>query len=420
MRDQAVDALLKIHIELAQHDYEQRQRENPNWLEMVPPDDQARVIIRAIRSLQAGRDLCPGEKDLAQLMSGRDAWETKSVRLQRQVDTLEAEIETLKRELTERAQVAAREPITEQSKWKEDSTSTPQVIIQPTQSQASSPSERLPMVIQREHQWVGPTIKVAQMIANMPDRNWPNWMQKLIPRDRRVLVKNATMIWLIGTSGLGRRQILQLVYRKARESFDLLGKERNIITGSDRTSLAALGLVTVDNARIGLIGNTTHLVELTELGEDCYRELFGRTPSRSELALHRRHHHNNQHVLLILEAADLFSDAGYEVLISPDPLEGDQDTYNADLRLISPQGEVLYVEAERGGVKNREERRKKWFRCLHTTAGKINLVTASKSEMESIRSELMRSIRQPCQIRLTNINQARALSSLDVSQVWLE
>lgn len=157
-----------------------------------------------------------------------------------------------------------------------------------------------------------------------------------------------------------------------------------------------------------------------ETGQDFYQHLFESTPVESELRKHRRHHHNNQHVLLILEAADLFSDAGYDVLISPDPMEGNYGLYRADLRLVTPHSVVLFVEAERGGSKKHQDRREKWARCLQVTDGEINVVTASKSVMEAVKSEVIQQIHQPCRLRLTNINQARALQNLDTHRVWIE
>ncbi len=92
------------------------------------------------------------------------------------------------------------------------------------------------------------------------------------------------------------------------------------------------------------------------------------------------------------------------------------------LQLASESGgsPVLFVEAERGGSKKHQDRREKWARCLQIAEGEINVVTTSKSVMEAVKSEIIRQIHQPWRLRLTNINQARALQHLGIHRVWIE
>jgi hypothetical protein len=153
---------------------------------------------------------------------------------------------------------------------------------------------------------------------------------------------------------------------------------------------ADLGLVDVQKARNEAgRGGPVNLVRLAEAGRQQAREWFGREPVEQELDLLLARHKSVEHVLLNLQAADVFQQAGLQVDLFPDSCVVDGSTFAPDLLVVDPAtGETLYVECERDTPKNPVDRSRKWQLVAAGAGGQINLVTPNGGAMNVLISEV--------------------------------
>ena len=434
--DQAKETLVSIYLQVAPDDAAIRQKREPYWKETLTVEELREIIQARVKrtwgkaSEKIEDELIANLEEAAvQIEEERVGWDEREKRLLGQIARLEAELK--KDAATEPSPARTTPPPPPEpppDEWESLAPKAAQAAAQQDGQVGQRKTVTKAVQIGKGKQdWVTETVAMARTIAAWPERNdWTNQVRPFVTADRRVIIKNATMLWLIGTSGMSRRRVLQeiMVEAKALDPTVRLGRIETIISSDRGTSLEALGIVKVDydTRKAGLSGSSTHLVGLTPLGEDVYRALFEQVAVPSELQTLRAHHHNNIHVLLVLEAADLLTDAGYCLLSrTPEPVETDQGEYRPDLKLADPRtGQVVYVEVERAGAKKSSERRLKWLRCHQATGGDIYVVTPNQSAMKAVSSEVHKFIRRPKCLWLTNISQVRAAQGpLTLDNLWL-
>ncbi|MBN2003187.1 MAG: hypothetical protein JXA21_07495 [Anaerolineae bacterium] len=139
-------------------------------------------------------------------------------------------------------------------------------------------------------------------------------------------------------------------------------------------------------------GGPLYLVQLTELGRQCYRHIYGQVAVPRILAHLLKQHDNPQHVYLILETQRILEAAGFAVDLYPAavPLV-DYGEYRPDL--VAHYGEqMLYVEAEntRSPKNNREQRRAKWQRAAVAGKGKLHITVWRTADGRALASNIVR------------------------------
>lgn len=221
---------------------------------------------------------------------------------------------------------------------------------------------------------VSPAIPVTPSVLN----SVPNWFNDW--QNGRGYENEARVIRLLGESGLARRPALvalaQKVYQMGASSFHY-SLDRLI----EREMIAKAGPVE-KTASIGI-----DLLILTERGKEAFQQITGQAAAESEYAIFA-HHSSPEHALLILEAADMLSTEGYQVMLkdAQNILLENGSQVRPDLVAKDPEGKIIFVEVERDTYKG-PPRVDKW-RNLHTaTHGELYIICDTYACLCQVRNE---------------------------------
>ena len=135
------------------------------------------------------------------------------------------------------------------------------------------------------------------------------------------------------------------------------------------------------------LGRAPHLVRLTEKGREIFQKAFGQAPAPSEYDELKKRHVSDEHTLLNLQAKEVLERAGYVVDLFPDPIRTDEGDFYPDLVAVK-DGKVIYVECERGGPKDRRQRRAKWRAVHRHNGGHFYVVVPNVKTRNQIATEL--------------------------------
>ncbi len=221
----------------------------------------------------------------------------------------------------------------------------------------------------------------------------PEWF--LSWKGGRGFENEANLVQLIGDSGLSRRPALvdlakktyqislstfhyaldRLVERGLVKKVDPMGHE--IPTGSPEANAPA-----ADEKQLSI-----DILLLTNLGQEAYRKLAGKEPCESEFSIFS-HHSSPEHAILILEAADVLTAEGYQVvqrdvrnIVLPNGA-----SVRPDLVVKDPQEQVVFIEVERDTYKG-PARVDKWRNLHAATGGKLYIVCDTHACLCSVRNE---------------------------------
>jgi len=211
----------------------------------------------------------------------------------------------------------------------------------------------------------------------------PAWMQEWMQSEQ--FARDRTALWVLGSTGVARRMDASALVAQA---FGVEPGSGGVNRTFDRLrKMQLIEVLEVSEAPKGR--GAWHLYRLSQKGEDAFRLLFGRDPALSQTTLLLNRHKSPEHVLLILAAADLFTEAGWKADPLPDPVPlPDGSRYEPDLVVVG-ETETLFVECERDTVKDETARSSKWQRCYHATQGNICIAVPDTKAMEAIRSEVL-------------------------------
>jgi hypothetical protein len=177
---------------------------------------------------------------------------------------------------------------------------------------------------------------------------------------------------------------------------------------------------TADGAGAG--GRFPDLVRLAERGQLAFWLSTEKKPSINEHHLLLERHVSPEHTLLNLQAADVLSEAGYQInLTPPDVNLPDGGLFKLDLVLIDEQGTLLFVEVECETDKNVEQRQSKWRNFHQASGGRMFVVCDNRSCMRNIRSEINYCLgNNTLVVSLTNLADLQAGNRGEGDSVWLE
>ena len=136
-------------------------------------------------------------------------------------------------------------------------------------------------------------------------------------------------------------------------------------------------------------GRAPFLLHLTERGREAFRLLYGQEAIESEYDRLLARHKSDEHILLNIQARDAFLECGAEAVdLYPQPVQlPSGGTFDVDLVVIFPGQSPLYVEAERGGAKNKRQRDQKWTNYRQVTRD-FYIVVPNKKVQSQIVTEI--------------------------------
>jgi hypothetical protein len=240
------------------------------------------------------------------------------------------------------------------------------------------------------------------------------WMTEW--RARPGFDKQAVIVEIIGETGLGRVPVIR------ERAAALFGYNKSSAGGISK-ALAALekrGLIAIRQAEGGMQGRPPRLAWLTDLGQAAYVMLTNQPPLRSELAT-QTSHVSDAHMLLNLEAADLLTQTGYEILAHGHRhfLDGVRQAV-PDLT-ARKDGKLIYIEVERSGKKS--SRPEKWVNLHELTEGNLYVFCQYENSQEQIAEEVQKTLRErnlASRLTLTNLEALRWGRRGPGGSLWLE
>jgi hypothetical protein len=152
------------------------------------------------------------------------------------------------------------------------------------------------------------------------------------------------------------------------------------------------GLLEILEPKSGRQGRPPQLLKLTERGREAFLILFSKEAVPSELDELMKRHKSLEHALLNLEAAAMLRErlnASVDMYPPMIVLDGGRQ-FAPDLAATLPDGEVLYVECERGTNDDYVVRDRKWQNIYDATGGKIYVICSDYDSRGKVTSEISR------------------------------
>ena len=215
-----------------------------------------------------------------------------------------------------------------------------------------------------------------------PDSPAPDWFVQW--QASREFEQDVALIRVMGYQGFCLRKSVEMA----------LGKTGVIVPGSgtvQRLFMRAkeLGFVEEFEPQAETVGRAPFLLRLTGRGCEAFRLLFGQEAAESEYDRLLARHKSDEHVLLNIQARDVLLEYGAETVdLYPQPVRlPTGGTFDIDLVAIFPGQPPLYVEAERGGAKNKAQRDQKWANYRLVT-GDFYIVVPNKKVQAQIITEI--------------------------------
>ncbi|MBN1933462.1 MAG: hypothetical protein JW934_02290, partial [Anaerolineae bacterium] len=286
------------------------------------------------------------------------------------IGQLEKELSAVKKDLAEarrRADQAKALPVTSQAAPVRPPASTPFVPV------TNVPIADVPISN-------GPISDVPIRVVQSPGAWFEEWQAHIHYERSRDLLR------LIGESGLCQRAALQ-----AQTNILWGVTTRNAMI--DAVSLLeAHDLVEITSPQAGKPGRPSHLLRLTERGQEAFLLLFGKDPAPSELDELLKRHKSPEHTALNLEAAEALR-ARLNAVVDLYPpvitLDGGRQ-FAPDLVATLPNGEVIYVECERGTADANNPRERKWQNVYDATGGRLYIICPDPGSRSKVVSEINR------------------------------
>jgi hypothetical protein len=212
--------------------------------------------------------------------------------------------------------------------------------------------------------------------------------------------RSRDLIHLIGESGMSQRAAL-------RERLNEMWNTRSKGPMIQAVNLSRdTGLLEILEPKSGKQGRPPQLLKLTERGREAFLLLFNKEAVPSELDELMKRHKSLEHALLNLEAAAMLCERlGASVDMYPPVivLDGGRQ-FAPDLAATLPDGEVIYVECERGTNDDYVVRDRKWQNIYDATGGKIYVICADYDSRGKVTSEISRwSGTRPVTVRATDL-----------------
>lgn len=212
--------------------------------------------------------------------------------------------------------------------------------------------------------------------------------------------RSRDLLRLIGESGVCQRAALQ---EQINALWDVTSRNAMI----DAVNLLQeYSLVEILSPQCGRPGRPAQLLRLTDQGREAFLLLFDKEPAPSELDGLLKRHKSPEHTALNLEAAEALRTRLNAVVDLYPPvitLDGGRQ-FAPDLVATLPDGEVIYVECERGTADDGPIREHKWQNVYDATGGKLYIICPDPGSRSKVVSEINRwAGMQPIIVRATDL-----------------
>jgi hypothetical protein len=218
-----------------------------------------------------------------------------------------------------------------------------------------------------------PSIKAAAPIEQ--GMTEPDWMAEW--RKKATFEKDIEVLKVIGETGYSRRMvIIQLVAGRLGKNPNntSLIDAVNRLGGGTEKALDLLERIDVfDKQGSELGGALPILLRLTDKGKHAFWMLSGQNAQECEFDRLMKHHKTPEHTLLNFLVRDQLVNSGqYEVLLDAPELDlPTGERFVPDIVVKSNQGEIIFIEVERGTSKDDDYRVQKWRNLYAATHGNI-------------------------------------------------
>jgi hypothetical protein len=212
--------------------------------------------------------------------------------------------------------------------------------------------------------------------------------------------RSRDLIHLIGESGISQRAAL-------RERLNELWNTRSKGPTIQAVNLSRdTELIEIFEPKSGRQGRPPQLLKLTGRGQEAFLILFNKEAVPSELDELLRRHKSLEHALLNLEAATMLRErlhASVDMYPPVIALDGGRQ-FAPDLSATLPDGEVIYVECERGTNDDYAIRDQKWQNIYDATGAKLFVICSDYDSRSKVTSEISRwSGTRPITVRATDL-----------------
>jgi hypothetical protein len=250
--------------------------------------------------------------------------------------------------------------------------------------------------------------------VRLPPGLEPEWMGKW--RQTRSFEQDVALILLMGETGEARRNRLS---QTLGERLGMGAKGGEIKHMFPR--LVDLGLLEIVDEKAATRGGAPHLVRLTPKGKKAYVFLTRTEPTPSILDEMLKRHKSAERAYLNLEAADLLEVEGYSVDRYPPAISLSRGRkFLPDLKAISPEGKLLWIEVEPGTQTSPRDRQEKWTNYYKATGGHFVIITPDRTAMDNVSSEITYwAHTRPLQLWITNLLDVRAGERGRDGSIWL-
>jgi hypothetical protein len=198
--------------------------------------------------------------------------------------------------------------------------------------------------------------------------------------------RSRDLIHLIGESGISQRAALR---ERLNEMWNTRSKGPTIQAVNLSRDTELLEIL---EPKSGRQGRPPQLLKLTERGREAFLILFSKEAVPSELDELVKRHKSLEHALLNLEAAAMLRErlnASVDMYPPTIVLDGGRQ-FAPDLAVTLPDGEVIYVECERGTNDDYVVRDRKWQNIYDATGGKIYVICSDYDSRGKVTSEISR------------------------------
>lgn len=207
----------------------------------------------------------------------------------------------------------------------------------------------------------------------------------------------------LAETGLARRaDVMELLAAQLGPEITNGGLSRLLQRCASRLEL--IELIEVRDKRSN---RATHLVRLTERGQEACRLFLGRGPAESQITALLARHGTLERALLNLEAGDLLRAAGYNIDLLPSPIEtADGQSFTPDLA-ASLSSQTAFIKVECESRKELHEQDRVWRPYYDVTGGRFYIVAPDRATLDLLKSEVLFWLGQrPLTLWMTNLNEA--------------
>ena len=212
-------------------------------------------------------------------------------------------------------------------------------------------------------------------------------------QDDRLYEKSSRIIQVMGEQGSALRPS---IVKEVANQLSLAPGNKNIDEAINQLmsmgeSLHLLEQIHLDEEQGSSAGgNQPMVLRLTKAGALAYQLQTGKLPVENEYDLLKKHHASCQHTILNIQVIILLKEEGYQVVRNAQRIDlSNGETYIPDITALTPQQkEIIFIEVERDGNKDRMIRKQKWIKQAEASNGRLFVFCDNLNCQRKIQAEI--------------------------------